>query len=106
MSRKISKHYVRFLFDREGNKKRDEEQPPTPPQIDHDKEQPATPPQIDSDNEQPATPPQIDRDEDNDDDNVEPADEDSDENDDDDEIHKKEVKRYASFCMQMKSMNK
>ena len=48
------------------------------------------------------TPPQIDRDEDNDDDNLEPADEDGDENDDDDEMHNKEVKRYVSFCMQIK----
>ena len=51
-------------------------------------------------------PQQIDHDEDNDDDNLEPADEDGDENDDDDEMHNKEVKRYVSFCMQIKSMNK
>ena len=51
------------------------------------------------------------RDEGSDGDNVEPAEkkkryEDSDDNNNDTEMHNKQVKRYASFCMQMKSMNK
>ena len=50
-------------------------------------------------------------DEHSEDDNLEPTDkkeryEDSGDNNDNTEMHNKEVKRYASFCMQMKSMNK